>query len=556
MSSKMSANLVPSMSKENRHLADFVPSFWGDIFLSTPPGMDMDARTQQEYEELKQKVRRMLVTNMDKPSQKLHIIDAVKRLGVAYHFEKEIEDALEVIYDHYCNHIQIDDDEDLYTTAVRFRLLREHGFNVQCETFNKFKDEKGNFKESLIGDVKGMLELYEAAHFQLHGENILEEALSFTTFHLKLVETTVDYPLSTQIANALKRPLRKSLPRLIARSYISIYEAYGAQDENLMKFAKLDFKILQHLHKMEINKINRWWKGLDVATNFPFIRDRCVECYFWMLGVYFEPHYAIARTFVTKVTCLVSILDDIYDAYGTYEELEIFTKAIQRWDTSCIDQLPNYMKLWYSETLNVYKDMEDLMSKEGKAYRVQLAIEAMKRQSQVYFVEAKWLHENYIPTMEEYMPIALVSCGYWFITISSFVGMEESITKETFNWAFNDPKIIRASSIICRLMSDIVGHKVEQERGHVSSAVECYMKQYGVSMQKAYDELYKQINNAWKDINEEFLKPTAAPTSALNRILNLARVIDLLYTGEDAYTEVGESAKTSITALLIDTIPI
>ncbi|TYG47424.1 hypothetical protein ES288_D11G337100v1 [Gossypium darwinii] len=486
MSSQISSNLVPShdgnTSKENRHLANFRPSFWGDIFLSSTSEMELDAGTQQEYEELKQEVRRMLVVNMDKSFQKLHIIDAVQRLGVAYHFEKEIEEALQIIYHHHCNHIEVDGD-DLYTTAVRFRLLREHGFDVHCETFNKFKDEKGNFKESLIGDVKGMLELYEAAHFQLHGENILEEALSFTTFHLKLVETTVDYPLSTQIANALKRPLRKSLPRLIARSYISIYEAYGTQDENLMKFAKLDFKILQHLHKMEINKINRW-------------------------------------------------------------------------DTSCIDQLPNYMKLWYSETLNVYKDMEDLMSKEGKAYRVQLAIEAMKRQSQVYFVEAKWLHENYIPTMEEYMPIALVSCGYWFITISSFVGMEESITKETFNWAFNDPKIIRASSIICRLMSDIVGHKVEQERGHVSSAVECYMKQYGVSMQKAYDELYKQINNAWKDINEEFLKPTAAPTSALNRILNLARVIDLLYTGEDAYTEVGESAKTSITALLIDTIPI
>ncbi|MFQ6635369.1 hypothetical protein Gotur_012383 [Gossypium turneri] len=49
-----------------------------------------------------------------------------------------------------------------------------------------------------------------------------------------------------------------------------------------------------------------------------------------MLGVYFEPHYAIVRNFETKVICLISILDDIYDAYGTYEELEIFTKAIQR----------------------------------------------------------------------------------------------------------------------------------------------------------------------------------------------------------------------------------
>ncbi|KAK5786676.1 hypothetical protein PVK06_041316 [Gossypium arboreum] len=416
MSSPISTNLVPSQhgntSKENRHLSKFKPSVWGNIFLSSPPQMDMDAGTQQQYEESKQEVRRMC--------------------GLP--FQKEIKEALQIIYHHHCNHIEIDGD-DLYTTAVRFRLQREHGFDVHCATFNKFKDKKGNFKESLIGDVKGMLKLYEAAHFQRHGENILEEALSFTTFHLKLAETTVDYPLSTQIANALKRPLRKRLPRLIARSYISIYEGYGTQDEILMKFAKLDFKILQHLHKKEINKINRW-------------------------------------------------------------------------DTNCIDQLPDYMKLWYSETLSVYKDMEDLMSKEGKSYRVQVAIEAMKRQSQVYYVEAKWLHENYIPTMEEYMPIALVSCGYWNLTMSSFVGMEDSITKEAFNWAFNDPKIVRASSTICRLMSDIVGHK---------------------------------------DINEDFLKPTAAPTSALNRILNLARVIDLLYTGEDAYTQVGESAKSSIT---------
>ncbi|MBA0654531.1 hypothetical protein Goklo_021518 [Gossypium klotzschianum] len=83
-----------------------------------------------------------------------------------------------------------------------------------------------------------MLELYEAAHFQPHGENILEEALSFSTFHLKLAETTVNYPFSIKIANALKRPIRKSVPRLIASSYIFIYEAYGTQDENLMKFAK------------------------------------------------------------------------------------------------------------------------------------------------------------------------------------------------------------------------------------------------------------------------------------------------------------------------------
>ncbi|XP_022734539.1 (+)-delta-cadinene synthase isozyme A-like [Durio zibethinus] len=558
MSSQIYANPVSThgdnMSNKSRHLAKFNPQFWGDIFLSFPSEMDMDAKTQLQYEELKQEVRRMLATTIDKPSQKLHLIDAVQRLGVAYHFEKEIEDALENIYHVDCNDIESDD--DLYTTSVRFRLLREHGFNVHCDLFNKLKDEKANFKKSLIGDVKGLLELYEAANLRVHGENILEEALAFTTSHLKLVETMADCPLSKQVANALNRPLRKSLPRLVARSYISIYEGYGTQDKNLMKFAKLDFKMVQHLHKKEISEIYRWWKGLDVAKNFPFIRDRLVECYLGVVGVYFEPHYGFARTFMTKVLALTSILDDMYDAYGTHEELKIFTKAIHRWDINCINQLPDYMKLCYSELLNVYKEMEDLMAEKGKLYRVQLAKEAMKQQCQAYYVEAKWLHENHTPTLEEYMSIALVTCGYQMLTIASFVGMEDTITKETFIWAFNDPKILRASTIIFRLMDDITGHKFEQERGHIPSAIECYMKQYGLSEQVAYNEFKKQIKDAWMDINEEFLKPTVVPVAALNRILNLTRVIDLFYKDEDTYTQGGGEAKTTINSLLIDPIPI
>ncbi|KAE8674434.1 (+)-delta-cadinene synthase isozyme A [Hibiscus syriacus] len=547
MSSQVSANLVPSqavnMSKENRHLADYIPNFWGEIFLSSPSDMDMDAGTQQEYQELKRQVRRMLVKSIDKPSRKVHIIDAVQRLGVAYHFKKEIEDALQIVYQ------TDDDDDDLCTTAVRFRLLREHGFNVH-------HDENGKFKESLISDIKGMLEFYEAAHFQLQGESILEEALSFTTFHLKLAETMVDYPLSLQIAGALKRPLRKSLPRLVARSYISIYEGYGNQDQNLMKFAKLDFKMVQHLHKQELKEINRWWKDLDVATNFPYIRDRLVECYLCINGVYFEPHYSIARTFMTKVISLTSIMDDTYDAYGTPEELELFTKAIHRWDINCTDQLPDYMKLLYREILNVFKDMNDLMSEQGKSYRVPLAIEAMKQACQAQYTEAKWLHEKYMPTLVEYLSVAFVSSCYPMLTIVSFVGMEDSIRKETFIWAFNDPKILRASTTICRLMDDVVSHQFEQVRGHSPYAVECYINQYGTSAQVAYDEFYKRINNAWKDLNEELLKPTAVPKLALDRVLNLTRVIDLLYKDEDAYTRVGESAKTGITMLLIDPISI
>ena len=95
----------------------------------------------------------------------------------------------------------------------------------------------------------------------------------------------------------------------------------------------------------------------------------------------------------------------------------------------------------------------------------------------------------------------------------------------------------------------------EQKRGHVASAVECYMKQYGVSKEEAYDEFKKQVESAWKDNNEEFLQPTAVPVPLLTRVLNFSRMVDVLYKDEDEYTLVGPLMKDLVAGMLIDPVP-
>lgn len=100
----------------------------------------------------------------------------------------------------------------------------------------------------------------------------------------------------------------------------------------------------------------------------------------------------------------------------------------------------------------------------------------------------------------------------------------------------------------------------EQKRGHVASGVECYMKQYDVSEEVVSDKFRQEIANAWKDINKEFIRPTAIPTTLLMRVLNLSRTMDLLHKGEDGYTfvdgytHVGEAVKSYIKSVLIDPI--
>ncbi|KAJ4968989.1 hypothetical protein NE237_015690 [Protea cynaroides] len=504
----------------------------------------------EEVEELKEEVRRMLATDVNEPLKKLRLIDSLQRLGVGYHFEGEIEEMLEQIHNDSCGF----DGNDLYTVALWFRLLRQQGYNVPCDVFNRFKSSDGNFKEDLIKDVSSMLCLYEATHLRIRGEDILDEALEFTTTGLKSIVTDLKPPLATQVMHALRQPLHKGMQRIEARHYISIYQEDKTKNEILLKLAKQDFNLLQSIYLQELSQLSKWYKELAFASKLPYARDRLVECYFWTVGVYFEPNYAHARKILTKTTVLTSAIDDTYDAYGTLEELQLFTNAIQRWELSALDGLPEYMKVIYTGLLDVYNETEEELRKEGRSYRVNYAKEVMKSIVRSYFTEAKWFNDGYIPTFKEYMQNALITSGITTLAVNSLLGMGDVVTKEVFDWATNQPKVVKDLSIIGRLNNDVVSHKFEQERGHVCSAVECYVKEYDVSEQEAYDVFNKRVIDGWKDINQACMKPIAFPMPVLLRYVNLARSFYLIYKDTDGYTFAHEALKEFITSLFIDPI--
>ena len=73
------------------------------------------------HEGLKQDVKTLLTSTKDR-SVLLRLMDSMQRLGVAYHFEQEIEEILKFQ--------SPDATSDLYTAALHFRILRERGFPV------------------------------------------------------------------------------------------------------------------------------------------------------------------------------------------------------------------------------------------------------------------------------------------------------------------------------------------------------------------------------------------------------------------------------------------
>ncbi|GMP65566.1 hypothetical protein CsSME_00026301 [Camellia sinensis var. sinensis] len=173
----------------------------------------------------------------------LYFIDALQRLGVAYHFESAIEATSQRVYDHYDDKAS----NDLYIVALSFRLLRQHGYPISCG--------------------------------RVHGEDVLDEALAFTTTHLESAVPNLSNHLQEQVIHALNQPI----------------------------------------------------------------------------------HHSLTRKILFRVTALTSIIDDIYDVYGTLEEHVLFTDAVERWEISALDQLPEYMNLCYQ------------MAKQGRSYCVDYA---------------------------------------------------------------------------------------------------------------------------------------------------------------------------------------
>ena len=70
------------------------------------------------------------------PLEQLELIDTLQRLGLSYHFESEMKRILEGLYNNdHCGDTW--KEENLYVTALKFHLLRQHGY----------KASEGNFRE-------------------------------------------------------------------------------------------------------------------------------------------------------------------------------------------------------------------------------------------------------------------------------------------------------------------------------------------------------------------------------------------------------------------------
>nr|UXF47958.1 terpene synthase 1 [Euphorbia poissonii] len=513
------------------HLKNTPYSDLGQSFASlAPQDSELESHTKG-VEALKVKAKNLLLGSTKEITENIRIINLLCRLGISYHFEDEIDDQLNRIFTLLPKLLE-DNDYDLCTLANLFRILRQHGYNMTSDVFKKFKDANGEFKKDIASDVEGILSLYEACFLAIRGDDILDEALAFTRKHMELLVKNSNPSLQKYIRNALMFPCHRNSERLDALQFISYYEEDECADETLLAFAKLDFNQQQLLYRKELALLSKWWMDTNVMEKFPYIRDRLVESYLWTIGCICEPQYSVARMMLTKYGILMTVMDDTYDTYGTYEQLQLLTAALQGHKTEIGgDKLPEYMK---HICRSIFEELENDGSKVC-SYKASYLEETIKEFAETSLMEAKWKKEGKAPSFDEYIKNGKVTCLYEVFTSVFILGMENLGMKEIL-WLRNNPDIADGSKLVSRLLNDIVGRKDEKERQDFPKGVDCYMKQYGVSEDVAIEAMQKMIENAWEVMNEDLLKPNNISRTLLKFTLNSARMALVLNGASDVFT--------------------
>ncbi|CAI0468053.1 unnamed protein product, partial [Linum tenue] len=267
---------------------------------------------------------------------KLELVDSVRKLGLASFFEDEIKEGLDHVVSFAIGKPSSHMKHSLHFCALSFRLLRQHGYHVSQDIFSEFVDKPTrSFMESkCCGDTLGLVELFEASHLGLEHEDIMEEANRFSARILKSSYPSLllhhDKDLAECVAHALELPIHWRVQWFDVKWHIKVHEKRKKVDRALIDLAKVNFNVVQSALQKDLRQIARWWKDLGLIERLDFTRDRIVESFLCSVGLAVEPEFSSFRIHLTKIIIMILILDDVYDVYGSIEELKHFTAAIEK----------------------------------------------------------------------------------------------------------------------------------------------------------------------------------------------------------------------------------
>ncbi|KAJ4950495.1 hypothetical protein NE237_027327 [Protea cynaroides] len=358
------------------------------------------------------------------------------------------------------------------------------------------------------------MSLYEASQLGVEGEDTLDQVNEFAHKHLSAKMMSLESEVARAVGDTLERPYHKYLTRFKGRRYLSPHGTYGWVSL-VQEFARMDFILLQSLYHQELQQIFKWWRERGLSQELKFARNQPLKWYLWSMTALPDPKYSQLRIELTKPISLVYIIDDIFDVHGTLDELILFTRAVNNWETNNIEELPEYLKICFKTLDNITNEISAKVLKEHGWNPISTLRKA-------------------VPKSKEYLENGVISTGVPLVLTHLYFLLGQGLTKENVYCLEHNPTLISCTATILRLWDDLGSAKDEDQEGHDDSYIECYMKEHGAYLiESPQDHIFCIISDSWKQLNREcLLKESFSPTFK-RASLNVARMIPLMYGYDD-----------------------
>ncbi|KAK6158761.1 hypothetical protein DH2020_006075 [Rehmannia glutinosa] len=354
---------------------------------------------------------------------RLCVVDTLERLGVNRYFEFELSIILDEIYRYWQ-----EKDEEIFSDSncqiMAFRLLRVKGYDVSSEPM----------LEKLHAWTSGFLKQ------QLLNQNIFD----------KRIQKQVEYDLKN---------FHGTLDRVGHRRSIVLYD--DAQDFQILKttyrcptihnedfilLSVQNFRISQAQYQDELQQLERWY-----TDRLNHGREACRISYMITTAAFFGPELSVARISYAQVCVLITCLDDIFDNYGSREEVFCIIELVSKWNmqpetTYCSQEVEIIFTALYNTVNEVAAKVY-----ANQAYCVKHDLAKMWLELQTSFARQKdsWSADN-VSTLDEYLSFAWksISCKICVFTATHFLGMqlsEEIFTCEEYN------SLCKHAALVCYL---------------------------------------------------------------------------------------------------------
>lgn len=502
---------------------------------------------------------------------RLCMIENLERLGIDRYFRKEV---IHVLDDTYRCWLQGEEEIflDIATTAMAFRMLRSHGYDVSSDALNQYAEEDQfcNTLEGYVKDAGSVLELYRASQLIINDDEIILDKINSWTYDFlrkglhtgKMHANRLESYICGEVDDALKFPLHANLERVANRRNIELYNIDSTRvlkcglrscnfcNKDFLNLAVNDFNNCQAIYQEELKYLERWVKEKRL-DKLKFARQKLAYCYFSAAASFSPPQLSEARISWAKNGVLTTVVDDFFDVGGSAEELENFIWLVKRWNVNlsadcCSEQVQIIFSALHSTISEIGDKAVTWQGRNVTGHVAQIWLELLESM----LTEAKWTRKKAVPTMDEYMENAYVSFALGPIVLPALYLVGPKLSEEQVE-SLEYRKLFKLMSTCGRLLNDMQGFKRESREGKLNAVTLQMLDRSSTSEREATERISSIIISKRRELLKLVLqeRDSIVPRACKDLFWKMSTVLHFFYMDDDGFTS---DEKTSAVKALLD----